>query len=145
MFTMFQEAFKKASTCFVSSKVFFLPCFQTFLLQKLKLMFWLQRSQHKAHFLINKMKSFHSGTSEVYKSGVIWTVLLECVYSGVFNVSSSRVSHGPDFLCFIFQRQNKVPWEVNSVFPYRKKYLLCLSFIETEKYTISPLEQWGYT
>lgn len=91
------------------------------------------------------MKSFHSGTSEVYKSVVIWTVLLECVYSGVLNVISSRVSHGPDFLCFVFQRQNKVPWVVNSVFSYRKKYLLCLSFIETEKYTISPLEQWGYT
>lgn len=36
----------------------FLLYFQTFLLQKLKLMFWLQRSQHKAHLLINKWNPF---------------------------------------------------------------------------------------
>lgn len=49
------------------------------------------------------MNSFHSGTSEVYKNVVIGTVLLECVYSGVFNnVSISRVSYGPDFVCFVY-------------------------------------------
>lgn len=47
------------------------------------------------------MKSFHSGTSEVYKSVVIWTVLVECGYSGVFN-NISRVSHGPDLICLFF-------------------------------------------
>lgn len=46
---------QKGKYLLISSKVFY---FQTFLLQKFKLMFWLQRSQHKAHFLINKWTPF---------------------------------------------------------------------------------------
>lgn len=58
------------------------------------------------------MKSFHSGTSEVYKNVVIWTVFLECVYSGVCNnVSISRVSYGPDFVCFSEAKQSALRGE----------------------------------
>lgn len=56
IFTKLQEALKKSKYLLISSKV--LSYFQTFLLQKFKLMFWLQRSQHKAHFLINKWTPF---------------------------------------------------------------------------------------
>lgn len=120
--------------------------FQTFLLQKFKLMFWLQRSQHKAHFLINKWTPFTQAPQKYTK-----VLSLEQFSWNVFTLVFSTMLVFPGFhmgqiscvLCF--QRQSKVPWEVNSVFSYRKKYLLYLSFIETEKYTLSPLKQRGYT
>lgn len=92
---------QKGKYLLVSSKVFY---FQTFLLQKFKLMFWLQRSQHKAHFLINKWTPFTQAPQKYTKMlSFFGTVLLECVYSGVFNnVSIFRVSYGPDFMCFVF-------------------------------------------
>lgn len=118
-----------------SSKVSFLAYVQTFLLQKFKLRFGLQRSQRKAHLLINKRTPFTQAPQKYTKvlssEQFSWNVF----NSGVLNhLSISRVSYGPDFIwlvccwfCFVFVvvfSRGKVPWEVNSVFSYRKKYLL---------------------
>lgn len=109
---------QKGKYLLISSKVFY---FQTFLLQKFKLMFWLQRSQHKAHFLINKWTPFTQAPQKYTKM-----LSLEQFSWNVFTLVFSTMLvfsgfHKGQISCVLFfQRQSKVPWEMNSVFSYRK-------------------------
>lgn len=90
------------------------------------------------------MNSFHSGTSEVYKNVVIGTVLLECVYSGVFNnVSIFRVSYGPDFVCFVFPEAKCLERWTQS-FPIEKVFAVFI-FYRNRKIYPFPLRTRGYT
>lgn len=64
-------------------------CLQTFLLQKFKLMFRLQGSQHKAHFLINKRNPFTQAPQKYTKvlsfeqfSWNVFTLVFSTIFPG---------------------------------------------------------------
>lgn len=116
---------QKGKYLLISSKVFY---FQTFLLQKFKLMFWLQRSQHKAHFLINKWTPFTQAPQKYTKM-----LSLEQFSWNVFTRVFSTMLVFPGFhtgqisCVLFFQRQSALRGEL-SLFPIEKVFAVFIFY-----------------
>lgn len=111
IFTSSKKHSKRQIYLLISSKVFY---FQTFLLQNLKLMFWLQRSQHKAHFLINKWTPFTQAPQKYTKMLSLeqfsWNVFT-LVFSTMLVFSGFHM--GQISCVLFFQRQSALRGELS--------------------------------
>ena len=89
--------------------------------------------QDKAHVFINN-EVFLPGTSEVYKTFLVWTDLLECVYLEIStDLKISRVSQGPDYTWITHKRKKLSSERVNSIITNRKSiHCIYSSLIETK-------------
>lgn len=117
---------QKGKYLLVSSKVFFI--FKRFFYKSFKLMFWLQRSQHKAHFLINKWTPFTQAPQKYTKM-----LSLEQFSWNVFTLVFSTMLVFPGFhmgqiSCGLFFPEAKCLERWSQSFPIEKVFAVFIFY-----------------